>query len=271
LRKSLLAKTRKADRYPILSLRRTAPFALLSRSITALALAAAAAVVVYAQAVSQSPEVKAPPIATTTFKEQPYHLEAGDTIEIRFFFNPELNDTVQIRPDGRISLQLVGEADVAGKTIPQAVELIQSAYLRELKTPRVTLQIKSYAGQKVFVTGEVQRPGTISLPGSMSLMAAIEDAGGIKLTGNHDKVVLISKGPDGNPAMREVLLRIKGKPTPDSYAELRPWDVILVPESRITRMDRWVDQWIKQLSPANMSASFNYLYTVSGAATGVPF
>jgi polysaccharide biosynthesis/export protein len=259
LRKSLLARIRKA-----------------SRSITVLVLAAAATVVVYAQAVSQNPEVKTSPASASAMpasatKDQPYRLEAGDTIEIRFFFNPELNDTVQIRPDGRISLQLVGEAGIAGKTVAQAAEIIQSAYISELKTPRVTLQIKSYAGQKVFVTGEVQRPGTISLPGSMSLMAAIEDAGGIKLTGNRDKVVLISKGPDGNPAMREVLLRIKGKPTPDSYAELRPWDVILVPESRITRMDRWVDQWIKQLSPANMSASFNYLYTVSGAATGVPF
>ena len=199
-----------------------------------------------------------------------YRLEPGDTIEARFFFNPELNDTVQIRPDGRISMQLVGEVAVGGKTIAEAVQTIQDAFSHELKTPRVMLQVRSFVGQKVFVTGEVNRPGVVTLPGQMSVMAAIADAGGVRLTGNRKKVVLVRKGPDGLPVMTPLTLLANGKLAPDAYMQLRPYDILLVPETRIAHMDRWVEQYIKGLNPVTLAAGFNYLYNKT-ASGGIPF
>lgn len=199
-----------------------------------------------------------------------YRLEPGDTIEARFFFNPELNDTVQIRPDGRISMQLVGELELGGKTIAQAVSTVQDAYAHELQTPRVTLQVRSFAGRKVYVTGEVNRPGVVSLPGEMSVMGAIADAGGVRLTGSRTKVVLVRKGPDGLPVMKPLTLLANGRLAPDAYLQLRAYDILLVPETRITRMDRWVEQYIKGLNPVNLSAGFTYLINKSSTG-GLPF
>lgn len=199
-----------------------------------------------------------------------YRLEPGDTIEARFFFNPELNDTVQIRPDGRISMQLVGELELGGKTIAEAVRTVQDAYAHELQTPRVTLQVRNFAGRKVYVTGEVNRPGVVSLPGEMSVMGAIADAGGVRMTGNRKQVVLVRKGPDGLPVMKPLTLLAKGKLAPDAYLQLREYDILLVPETRITHMDRWVEQYIKGLNPVNLSAGFTYLINKSSTG-GLPF
>ena len=208
--------------------------------------------------------------AQTPAATEAYRLEPGDTIEARFFFNPELNDTVQIRPDGRISMQLVGELELGGKTIAEAVRIVQDAYARELQTPRVTLQVRSFAGRKVYVTGEVNRPGVVSLPGEMSVMGAIADAGGVRLTGNRKQVVLVRKGPNGLPVMKPLTLLAKGKLAPDAYLQLRAYDILLVPETRITRMDRWVEQYIKGLNPVNLSAGFTYLINKS-STVGLPF
>src|SRR5262245_56217924 len=79
-----------------------------------------------------------------------YHLVPGDTIELRFFFNQELNDTVQIRPDGRISVQLIGEVSVGGLTVAEAASLIETRLAGEVRTPKVSVQVRSFGGQKIF-------------------------------------------------------------------------------------------------------------------------
>src|SRR5579862_3847010 len=129
----------------------------------------------------------------------PYRLQPGDVIEIRLFYNPELNEQVQIRPDGRVSLQLIGEVDLASKTIAEAVSFLQEKYIKEVRTPELTVQVKTYGSQKVYVVGEVLHPGMFNLPGPMTVFDAISEAGGVKLTGNHNLAVLLRKGANGSP------------------------------------------------------------------------
>jgi protein involved in polysaccharide export with SLBB domain len=188
-----------------------------------------------------------------------YRLQPGDAIDIRLFFNPELNESVAIRPDGRISLQLVGDVTAAGKTVPELTAEVEQLFTKEVKTPKVSIQIRGFASQKVFVTGEVVRPGAIALPGNMTVYEALSEAGGIKNTGDRNLVVLIRKGADGKPEGRKLLLSKKGELTADAGQRLSPFDVVVVPESKIARVDRWVDQHIRQLIPINASAGFTYL------------
>lgn len=196
-----------------------------------------------------------------------YRLMQGDVVEIRFFFNPELNESVTIRPDGRVSLQLAGEIVLAGKTIAEASSEIEKLYEKEIRTPRVSIQVRGFGAQKVFVTGEVLRPGPITLPGTITVLQAISEAGGIKGTGDTKTIVLIRKGPDGSPVGRKLTLSAKGMPAPDAATPLSPFDVVVVPESGIARADRWVDQHIRQLIPLNLSAGFTYLFqNVPGGA-----
>src|SRR5258708_37674646 len=109
------------------------------------------------------------------------------------FYNPELNESVQIRPDGRISLQLIGEVEVASKTIEEASRMLREKYSKEVRTPDLTIQVRTYASQKVYVVGEVYHPGLINLPGPMTVFDAISEAGGIKATGNRKLAILLRK------------------------------------------------------------------------------
>jgi polysaccharide biosynthesis/export protein len=189
-----------------------------------------------------------------------YQLVPGDIVDIRFFYNPELNEQgVVIRPDGRIALHLVGDVELASKTPEDARKLIEQLYASRLTTPSVTIQIRRFASAKVFVSGEVPKPGVIELEGPMTLLAAIGEAGGITIKGDRKKVVLIRKASDGKPNMRELNLFAMGQATPEALMVLHPFDVILVPESKVARIDRWVDQWLRQLSPANLVVGFQYL------------
>jgi protein involved in polysaccharide export with SLBB domain len=189
-----------------------------------------------------------------------YRLTPGDVIEIRFFFNPELNEQgIQIRPDGRISLQLIGEVTLGGLTVEEARAAVEKLALKEIASPRVTIQVRNFAALKVFVTGEVIRPGPIDLPGQMTLLEAIGQVGGRRPTADSKTVILIRKGGTGQPEGRRLSPYQGDREGPDAAVMLRPFDVVVVPESKITRLDRWVDQHIRQLSPAILSAGFTYL------------
>ena len=231
----------------------------------------------FASAVAAGQEAgAAPPTADqarlATPQNDAYRLFSGDVVEIRFFFNPELNDQVQIRPDGRISLQLIGEVVMAGKTIREISTELEKAYAHELKNPRVNVQIRGYAGQKIYVTGEVIRPGMISMPGELTVGEAIGEAGGIKVTGNTKTVVVIRKGPDNRPQKRTIKLVAGGNPTADAGMKLLPFDIVMVPESKITQLNRWIDQHIKQMSPANLVAGFTYvMQNPTTSSNFVPF
>jgi polysaccharide biosynthesis/export protein len=212
------------------------------------------------------------PPSTAAVPAALYRLNLGDVIEVRLFYNPEMNESVQIRPDGRISLPLVGEVEVAGKTIPEASGMISALYAKEVFTPKVTIQVRSYAAQKVYIGGEVPRTGIIPLPGTMTVFEAISEAGGVKNTGNKHLAILIRKNSGGLPEGRRLKLYEHGVLTADASTPLAPFDVILVPESKISRVDRWVDQSIRQMIPVTMTSGFNYLISrqLGGGGTTVP-
>jgi len=188
-----------------------------------------------------------------------YRLSQGDAIEVRLFFNPELNEQVTIRPDGHVSLSLLGDLEIGGKTIPEAVAMLEPLYAKEVRTPRVVIQVRGFAGQKVFVTGEVMRPGLINLPGPMTVFEAISEAGGAKITGNSKVAVLVRKRADGLPQGYRLTLSEHGALTAQASTILGDYGVVMVPESKTSRVDRWVDQNIRQLLPINLSAGFSYV------------
>jgi polysaccharide biosynthesis/export protein len=199
----------------------------------------------------------------------PYRLSAGDSIELRFFFNAELNEQTQIRPDGAVSLQLVGEVRMAGKTVEEVLDELQSDYSKYLRRPEINLQIRGFANQKIYVTGQVVKPGLVSMPGQLTVFEALGEAGGVTRLGNNNRVVLIRKGPTGLPERRQLKLIDHGKVTEEAGLTLRPFDVILVPESKIAKVDRWVDEYLRQTNPTSTVLGFQYVYNRTD--TGIPF
>ena len=163
-----------------------------------------------------------------------YYLQPGDEISITFFKNPELNESVPVRPDGRISLQLIDEVDVAGLTPTQVQQLLNDKYTPYLKKPMASVSIKSFGGQKVYVGGQVNSPGVITIAGRTTVAQAIFDAGGVRSDANISDILIISRGPDSKPVPREVNLKkaLKGKLSEEEIL-IRSYDMIYVPKSAI--------------------------------------
>ena len=75
---------------------------------------------------------------------QDYRIQVGDLLDVKFFFNPDLNQEATVRPDGRISLQLVGEVMASGRTVNELKTLLKRHYERELKNPSITVILRSF-------------------------------------------------------------------------------------------------------------------------------
>jgi len=200
------------------------------------------------------------PDANASSLNPDYQLAPGDVVDIQFFYNPELNEKVQIRPDGRISLSLVGDVELARKTVPAAAREVEGAYAKILKTPSVSLQIEGYAAQKVYVGGEVTRAGTVSMPGDLTILQALMEAGGPLHSASANELILIRKDDSGTLNIRKLSMRNpKSGPSEIMTTKLRPYDVILVPESKVSKVDRWVDNYLRKMDPAFLSAGFSFL------------
>jgi hypothetical protein len=78
-----------------------------------------------------------------TTPPQDYQIQVGDQLDIKFFFNPELNENVLVRPDGRIALQLIGELPVVGNTVEQIRMILMKNYSGQLKNPEVAVLLRS--------------------------------------------------------------------------------------------------------------------------------
>lgn len=187
-----------------------------------------------------------------------YHIHPGDIINITFYLNPELNEDVIVRPDGRISLQLVDEIEVASLTPPQLEKLLIERYTPFLKNPKATVMIKSFGGQKVYVGGQVNTPGIVNLVGKTSVIQALFEAGGLRADANTSDVVIISKGNDNVPFARKVNIKkaLKGK-LPEKEILLKPYDIVYVPKSLIIKANEFIDH-VYNFIPPNIWFGFSY-------------
>ncbi len=204
---------------------------------------------------------------SSAWAQAPYRLAAGDTVELKFFYNPELNETVQIRPDGTISLALIGDVQMSGKTASDVSAELQQRYRTIVKDPANTVQIRTYGRQIVYVGGEVARPGSVLLRTRQTVLEAVLDAGGPRVTAA-SSVVLIRQNEKGVPVSQVISIKSQHHNAPQAAGiQLQAFDVLLLPESKIAQVDRWVDQYIKQVLPGQLNGGFTYLF--NGAITGL--
>jgi polysaccharide export outer membrane protein len=133
-----------------------------------------------------------------------------------------------VRPDGKISLPLAGEVDAAGKTpaeLQQGLSKVLSPYIRDAA---VAVLVREINGPRVFVLGEVTRPGGFPLRGPVSVVQAIALAGGRTEFGGDDVVWLRAK-PDGTTERVELSFRDLVKGEAAGALWLRGGDVLYVP------------------------------------------
>jgi polysaccharide export outer membrane protein len=182
----------------------------------------------------------------------PYVLQVGDELAIKFYTNPELNEDVKIRPDGMISLQLIDDVLAAGRTPKELDADLTKRYTGELADPQISVIVRKAGLNRVYVDGQVTRPGIVTLSGGMTLYQAIQRSGGLLDTAHRKQIILIRKGPDGQPVGRSIDIRpIQDGSNPGSDVPLQPLDMVFVPRSTIAEVDLFVKQYIRDALPIN--------------------
>lgn len=188
-----------------------------------------------------------------------YRIGSGDTLGVKLFYTAELNDEVTVRPDGRISLQLVGDVAVAGRTPEEVSQELRERYAGYLTQPDVAVIVRGFGSQKAFVGGEVKSPSMIMIDGRTTLADAVFQAGGALDTAALSSVILIRPKQGGRDVYRVDLGG--GLHGEDPVPVLRPYDVVYVPKSFIAQVGTYVDLYINRLIPKN--AAFTAFYQIN--------
>lgn len=159
-----------------------------------------------------------------------YAIGIGDVLEISVWKNPELSVTTPVRPDGRISVPLLGDVQAAGMTPLALRQTLTDGFKEYVTAPGVSVVIKEIHSRRVFVTGEVQTPGAYDLQPRTKLMQVIALAGGLTPYAR-GRVVVLRDSRDGKADRRyeiEISSIISGKRPADNIV-LLPGDTLFVP------------------------------------------
>ncbi len=199
-----------------------------------------------------------------------YTIGPADELDVRFRNNPELNEMrLTVRPDGYINLQIIDEVKAAGLTVRQLKELLTQKYAAELRRPDITVTLRGFAGQRIFIDGEVVLPGQIDLRGPTTITQAIALARGMRETARLSNVIVIRKDNHGQPMAANIDLTkvINGKDMSQDIT-LLPYDIVYVPKSNIARVDKFVSEYINTAVPGGFPgfAGFSnpYAYSFGG-------
>ncbi len=171
-----------------------------------------------------------PPLPEAARACQSAGLGPGDVVEVRVYEEKDLTGLYRLGPDGGFTFPLVGPVAAAGQT-PNALaatltERLKDGYLRD---PQVSVFVKESNSKKVFVLGEVARPGTFTYDDQMTIVQAVTLAGGLKTLAAANRLRL-TRVVDGQEQQYEVPFEdISSGRAPN--VSLRPCDIVFVPES----------------------------------------
>jgi polysaccharide export outer membrane protein len=164
-----------------------------------------------------------------------YIIGHGDALNILFLYNSDLNQIdIKVRPDGKISLPYVGEVEVAGKGVSALDSLLTARYSEIIVNPDVTVVVKDYNPQLVYVMGDVDNPGGFEYRTGMTLTNFLALSGGPGRTGKRNEILVIRRiAPDHVVGIQIDLKELLGKKRFDLDIPLEPYDIVYVPKSRL--------------------------------------
>ena len=120
-----------------------------------------------------------------------YKLGPEDVIGVKVWREPELSGQFVVRPDGKITLPLSGDMGVEAKTLDEVKEMIRKAYSEHLNRPELTVSLLRVGSKKYYLVGEVNRTGMFPLVVSITVLEAINAAGGLREFANKKKITIL--------------------------------------------------------------------------------
>ena len=170
------------------------------------------------------------PASTQEAPDEPYYVQAGDILEVSVWKEEDLQKEVLVRPDGRISFPLIGDIDVADRTIDELRLEITDRLVKFIPDLTVTVTIQSINGNRIYVIGKVNSPGSFVVNPRVDVMQALSLAGGTTAFAALDDIIILRRESDGS--QRAISFKYKdvarGRSL-DQNVILHSGDIVVVP------------------------------------------
>ncbi len=205
------------------------------------------------------------------FLEPEYVIGPGDVLDVVFLFHSDLSTTsLEVRPDGRISLPYLGDVEAAGETPMSLDSLLTHRFAEILRSPEISVIVKKTAARQVYVLGQVHAPGVFPMRGATSLVQAIARAGGMLASASREHVVVLRRvGRDRVVGVEiDAAAILEGRRLSDDVM-LRNYDIVYVPKRPLYSAAEFVQRLDEILGPVrdtafigwqirNLTASFEF-------------
>ena len=159
-----------------------------------------------------------------------YKIGREDVLAVQVWHEPDLSRLVVVRPDGNISLPLIGEVAAAGETPPELEKKLTELLGTLMTAPEVSVIVQDTRSQRFSILGEVMRPGTYPLTKPMTVLDALALAGGFRDFAKSEKMFILRTNADGRrqkiPVSYKKAISVKGN---NQNLELQLHDTLVVP------------------------------------------
>ncbi len=159
-----------------------------------------------------------------------YTVKAGDVLAIAVWKEPDLtSNSVLVRPDGSFSVPLVGQVDARGKGVSELQKLVTERLRKYIADPVVTVSVQEVKGNKVYVIGQVTKPGEFIVNPSVNVMQALSMAGGTTAFASLNNIIILRRTAAGQVALPFHYNDVIHSKDLQLNVELQAGDVVVVP------------------------------------------
>lgn len=177
-----------------------------------------------------APATQAPPAAPARVSPPTdYIIGTDDELSIMFWRDKDMSSEAIVRPDGKITLPLINDIQAAGLTPEQLRERLNTEAAKFLENPSASVFVKVINSRKVFITGEVQKPGPYPLTGPMTVLQLIATAGGLRDFAKRSDIVVMRSEGNKQLSFPFDYEAISKRNKLEQNIMLKPGDTVLVP------------------------------------------
>jgi polysaccharide export outer membrane protein len=169
------------------------------------------------------------PAAPAAPLQDPYTVKPGDMLSIAVWKEPDLQGPVLVRPDGTFSFPLCGQIDARGKTVNELQQLVSERLKKFISDPVVTVSIQEVKGNKVYVLGQVNKPGEFIVNPRVDVMQALSMAGGTTAFASLGEIVILRRSDGGQQALPFKYADVARGRNLQQNIMLQAGDVVVVP------------------------------------------
>ncbi len=171
-----------------------------------------------------------------------YRIQKGDKLSVKFFSHPELSEpNVVVRPDGFISLQIIDDIRAEGRTAAELKSDLLKAYSETLLNPIVSVSVIEFVPARIFIGGQVFKPGRYDLRDAKTVVQVVFLAGGF--TGDANRKLVVLARPDGSGGWQTQavnVLKILDRKSREKDVDLQDGDYVFIPDSKISQFNKAV-------------------------------